>query len=148
MRYKSLLLALIGSGALLTMGCSKSDPAPPDPNITFVGTLSGSNEVPSNTSTATGSVTVTFNNDTKVLTLTATYNGLTPTAAHIHNGAAGVNGPVVFPLGAAPFTSPVSLTTVALTTAQESDLKANNYYVNFHTTAFPGGEIRAQLIKQ
>jgi CHRD domain len=148
MQYKSLLMALIASGSLLTTSCSKSDPAPPNPNITFTATLSGANEVPANASTASGAATVTFNNDTKILTLTATFTGFTPSAAHIHNGAVGANGPVVFPLGTAPFTSPVNLTTVALTTAQETDLKANNYYVNFHSTTFPGGEIRGQLIKQ
>jgi hypothetical protein len=148
MHYKSLLTALIASGTLFFTACNKSDPAPANPNITFTGALSGANEVPANASAASGAVTVTFNNDTKILTLTATFTGVTPTAAHIHNATAGVNGPVVFPLGAAPFSSPVNLTTIALTTTQETDLKANNYYVNFHSTTFPGGEIRAQLIKQ
>jgi CHRD domain len=148
MRYKLFSTTIIMAGLLLVASCSKSDPVPADPNIIFKGTLSGANEVPANASTASGTVTVTFNNDTKVLSLTATFTGLTPTAAHIHNAAAGVNGGVIFGLGSAPFSSPVNYTSVALTPTQESELKANNYYVNFHTTAFPGGEIRAQLIKQ
>jgi CHRD domain len=148
MRYKLFPSAIFMAGILLIASCSKSDPVPVDPNIIFKGTLSGANEVPANTSTASGTVTVTFNNDTKVLSLTATFAGLTPTNAHIHNAAAGVNGGVIFGLGSAPFSSPVNYTSVALTPTQESELKANNYYVNFHTAAFPGGEIRAQLIKQ
>ncbi len=147
MQYKLSTAAIILSGALLFGACSKkSDPAP-DPNINFAGTLSGSNENPSNASAASGSVTVTFNNDTKILTATASFSGMTPTAAHIHNAAAGTNGPVVFGLGAAPFTSPVKYTSAALTTQQEADLKANNYYVNIHSSTFPGGEIRAQIVK-
>jgi hypothetical protein len=148
MHYKSWMATLLLSGALLTAGCSKSDPVVPNPNITFLGTLSGANEVPANASTATGSVSVVFNSDTKILTATVTFSGLTPSAGHIHNAAAGVNGPVVFPLGSAPFSSPINYTSVALTAAQETDLMANNYYVNLHTAAIPGGEIRAQLIKQ
>jgi CHRD domain len=148
MGYKLFSSAIILSGILLFASCGKSDTVPADPNITFKGTFSGANEVPSNTSTASGTVTVTFNNDTKILTLAATFAGLTPTAAHIHNAAAGVNGGVIFGLGTAPFSSPVNYTSVALTPTQESELKANNYYVNFHSAANPGGEIRAQLIKQ
>ncbi len=148
MRYKLFSTTIIVAGILLFASCSKSDPVPADPNIIFKGTLSGANEVPANTSTASGTVTVTFNNDTKVLSLAATFTGLTPTAAHIHNAAAGVNGGVIFGLGSAPFSSPVNYTSVALTPTQETELKANNYYVNFHTAANPGGEIRAQLIKQ
>jgi CHRD domain len=148
MRYKLFSSTIIMAGLLLFAACSKSDPVPVDPNITFKGTLSGANEVPANASTASGAVTVTFNNDTKVLTLSATFTGLTPTAAHIHNAAAGVNGGVIFGLGSAPFSSPVNYTSVALTPTQETELKANNYYVNFHTATFGGGEIRAQLVKQ
>jgi CHRD domain len=149
MRIKLFSSAVILSGIVFFAACSKSDSTPVvDPNITFKGTLSGANEVPANASAASGSVTVTFNNDTKILTLAATFTGVTPTAAHIHNAAAGVNGGVIFGLGSAPFTSPVNYTSVALTPTQESELKANNYYANFHSTAFPGGEIRAQLIKQ
>jgi CHRD domain len=148
MRFRLLSASVIISVILLFASCSKSDPVPADPNITFKGTLSGANEVPANASAASGSVTVTFNSSTKILTLAATFTGLTPTVAHIHNAAAGVNGGVIFGLGSAPFTSPVNYTSVALTPTQESELLANNYYVNFHTAAFPGGEIRAQLVKQ
>jgi hypothetical protein len=147
MYHKKLWTVLLGAGMLFTVSCKKSDP-PASPVLTFTALLTGSNEVPINTSTATGSATVFFNNDTKILTLTANYTGMTATNAHIHNAAAGTNGPVVFPLGTAPFSSPISFTSTALTATQETDLKANNYYVNIHSAAFPGGEIRGQLIRQ
>ncbi|HSN60316.1 MAG TPA: CHRD domain-containing protein [Ferruginibacter sp.] len=129
------------------ISCSKDDPAPPNPNVTFRATINGTSEVPANASTATGTATATFNKDTKILTMTVNYTGLTVTNAHIHIGAAGVPGGVVFPI-AGPYASPLALTTIALTTAQETDLNANLYYVNLHSAAFPGGEIRGQLIKQ
>lgn len=112
----------------------------------FTATLNGSNEVPSNSSTATGSATLTFNNTTKVFTLSTTFNGLTPNAAHVHKGAVGVSGPAVFPLS--DLVSPISYTSAALTAEQEADLKANLYYINLHTVAYPDGEIRGQLLKQ
>lgn len=129
--------------------CSKSDdPAivPPNPNVTFLATLNGANEVPANASTATGTASLTFNTTTKILTITVTHTVATPTASHIHKEAPGVNGGVVF--GFASATSPINYTSLALTATQEADLMANLFYVNVHTAANPGGEIRGQLIKQ
>ncbi len=93
---------------------------------------------------ATGSVTGSFNPTTKVLTLTVNYKDMTPTAWHIHKGAAGVSGPVVLDMGT-NFGSPFTFTTTALTTEQEADLKAGLFYVNIHSKIAPNGEIRGQL---
>ena len=72
------------------------------------------------------------------------YSGLmgTPTAAHIHKAAFGVNGPVIL-----PFASPNSPIdgTFTLTDAQISDLNNSLFYANVHSTVFPGGEIRGQI---
>lgn len=113
---------------------------------TYRGTMTGANEVPSNASTATGNATLTFNNTTKIFNLTVTYSGMTATAAHVHKGATGVSGGPVFPITVTA--SPMYLTSTALTAEQEADLKANLYYVNVHSSAYPDGEIRGQLIKQ
>jgi hypothetical protein len=133
---------------LSTNSCSNSDddsaPAPTPVIVSFNATLNGANEVPPNASTATGTATLSYNKTSKILTLNVTYSGITPNDGHIHVGAVGVDGPVVFHLPS--LTSPISFTSTALTTAQEADLLANNYYVNLHTEAFPGGEIRGQLI--
>jgi hypothetical protein len=71
------------------------------------------------------------------------------TAAHIHPGAPGVNGPPLFTLfdGTGTFDpdNPIS-GEVTLTNAQVTDLLAGNYYVNVHTGANPGGEIRGQIL--
>lgn len=138
--------------AILLIGGSVScnnddDPAPtPNPNVTFLATLNGTKEVPTNPSTATGTATLYFNTSTKILTLTTFHNVSAPTAGHIHVGATTIAGPVVF--GFTSVTSPISYISPALTAQQEADLNANLYYVNIHTATYPGGEIRGQLIKQ
>ena len=117
---------------------------------TFKATLSGANERPTpNASTATGSSTLVFNTDTKIFTISTTYSGLTgtATAGHIHKGDINVSGPVLFGFTAASV-SPIIYTSVALDATQEADLRAGLHYVNIHTAASPGGEIRGQLIKQ
>lgn len=107
--------------------------------------LMGSNEVPANNSTAMGNATLKFNNTTKVFTITVTHNLSSITAGHIHKGASGTNGSVVFPF--TTLASSISYTSVALTAEQEADLVANLYYVNLHSSTFTAGEIRGQLIK-
>ena len=136
-------MVLTGS---LFICCSKSN-APVDPNVVFKATMIGASEVPPNQSTATGSATLTFNNSTKIFTIIVTYTGLTASAGHIHKEAVGVAGGVVFPF-TNPVSSPINYTSVALTAAQEADLNAGLYYANLHSTTFPGGEIRGQLLKQ
>lgn len=134
--------------AIAVVSCKKDDPAPASNTVNFAAALNGANEVPSNTSTATGSATASFDKTTKILTLNMTYTGVTATNMHIHKGPAGVAGGVLYGLGSAPFSSPVSHTSAAFTTAQEDSLMNNLYYINIHSAAFPAGEIRGQLIKQ
>lgn len=126
--------------------CSDADEMPGPSITTFTAAmLSGSNEVPANNSTAMGSAELKFNTTTKVFTLTITHNVSSISAGHIHKGAAGTNGGVVFPLSS--LTSPISYTSAPLTAEQEADLMANLYYINLHSPSFTAGEIRGQLIK-
>jgi hypothetical protein len=64
--------------------------------------------------------------------------------AHIHRGAKGQNGPVIIPLTKNGDTYSVP-DGKKLTDAQMKDLKAGNLYVNVHSNAHKGGEIRAQI---
>ena len=65
--------------------------------------------------------------------------------AHFHGPAdKGVNAGVVVPF-APPITSPYH-GTATLTDAQIQDLEAGKWYVNVHTAANPGGEIRGQVM--
>ena len=116
-----------------------------DNMVVFSNSLSGSNEIPSNVSIASGTVYGLYDKSTKSLKYVIAYSGLTPTAMHFHKAAAGANGDVVFEISA-PYSSGMS-GSVTLTTAQETDLLSKLWYVNVHSAAFAGGELRAQLVK-
>jgi len=149
MRNKLLISSLIILATSLIFSCNKDDDPVPDPNITFIATLTGASEVPANSSTGTGSSTLIFNNETKIFTVSTTYSGLTgiATGAHIHGGDVTCACPVVFPFTNVTV-SPIVYTSVVLDATQEADLRAGLYYTNVHTAMHPGGEIRGQLIKQ
>jgi len=106
--------------------------------------LTGDQEVPANASAAVGTGTITVAADGTV-SGSVTAATLQATAAHIHVGAAGVNGPVIVPLtGSAG--GVWSVPAGAKLTAEQLDAyKAGNLYVNVHTAEHKGGEIRAQL---
>ena len=109
--------------------------------------LKASSEVPPNQSAGTGSVTATYDTDSKKLSWKGTYSGLSgaATAAHFHGPAEpGKNAGVAVPI--TPNTSPLE-GSATLTDAQAADLQAGKWYVNVHTAANPGGEIRGQLTK-
>lgn len=145
--YKILFAFIIIS---FSYSCKKDKETTPVSNeVKYKAVLSGSNEVPANSSTATGEANAVFNTQTKILTVTVTYTGLSAalTLWHIHKAAAGVNGGVVFNFGT-PQASGFVYTSAALTAEQETDLAATLYYVNLHTSNFSGGEIRGQLVKQ
>ncbi len=138
-RFSTLLFIVFSM-----ISCDKDDDT--NPNVTFKATLNGNSEVPSNATAATGTATLTFNTTTKVFSIVVAHNLAAPTAGHIHKGAIGVNGAVVFPF--VTVVTPINFTSSALDATQVSDLNAGLYYVNLHTASYPGGEIRGQLIKQ
>jgi len=109
----------------------------------FTANLSGAQEVPPNSSTATGRSSVVLNAAETGAAVNLSFSGLTSaqTAAHIHGPAdPGVNAPILFPLP----NGQVSNFLITLTAAQVTDLKAGKHYINVHSTNFPNGEIRGQ----
>lgn len=110
--------------------------------------LSGENEVPPVTTDASGRAAVTLDTAAIGIVLRATTTGVDDaTAAHIHKGAAGVNGPVVFPLSQSDVDPGVwMLAPTELTQELYDALLAGELYVNVHTPAYPGGEIRGQIM--
>jgi hypothetical protein len=107
-------------------------------------TLSGAQEVPPVDTKATGEAKFQLKADRSVSGSVRT-DGIDGVAAHIHDGAPGVNGPVAIPLNKKSdheWTVPVG---AKLTAAQVESLKAGTLYVNVHTEAHKGGEIRGQL---
>ncbi len=113
----------------------------------FKASLSGKSEVPANTAGGTGTVTATYDTDSKKLTWKGSYSGLTgpATAAHFHGPApAGKNAGVMVPINPHGASFEGSAT---LDDAQAKALMDGDMYVNVHTTANKGGEIRGQLTK-
>ena len=113
----------------------------------FRGTLSGSNEVPPNSSSGRGTVIVRYDIATNVLDLYGDYQNLSSPAiaSHIHHGAPGVSGPVIIPLTNTGDSTGTLSVQSTLPDSLEAELLAGNMYVNVHTDSFPAGEIRAQL---
>jgi hypothetical protein len=115
--------------------------------VTYTARLSGRNEVPKTASKGTGKLDATFDTQTKVLNYKVTFGGLSgpATVAHIHGPATRKeNAGVVAPLGDKNPTSPIT-GTVTLTDDQAKALASSKLYVNVHTAANPGGEIRGQI---
>src|SRR4030081_1619724 len=111
-------------------------------------TLNAKSEVPPNASTGTGTADIDYDAATKKLTWKVTYTGLSgpATAAHFHGPAeTGKNAGVAVAIPNA--TSSPAEGSATLTEAQAAHLLAGKYYINVHTAANPGGEIRGQVTK-
>ena len=111
-------------------------------------TLDGKAEVPPNASAGKGTADIDYDAATKKLSWKVTYSGLSgpATAAHFHGPAeAGKNAGVAVAIPNA--TSSPAEGSATLTDAQTADLMAGKYYVNIHTAANPGGELRGQVTK-
>jgi hypothetical protein len=136
-----------GGGAKASTTSSSSSPSSARMQV-FTATLSSAEEVPPATdSQGKGTAEVRVDPGTNELTWKVSYSGLTgpATMGHIHGPASkGQNAGVVV-----PFTNVAGQTSAEgkakLTQAQYGDLAAGLYYVNIHTAAHPGGEIRGQL---
>jgi hypothetical protein len=168
---KRLTLSLVVLA--LIAGCSNDSPSSPStpPKPTFTADLRPASEVPpiaNAESSGSGNVTVTFDTTTNASGAIATASvtfvvnatgfpaGTSITAAHIHPGAAGVNGSVlvstglvagdaVFANGSGSFTKVVS--TVDAAVAQNIINNPSGFYFNIHTALNPGGVARGQLVR-
>ncbi len=117
----------------------------------FTTRLLGANEVPPVTTGARGGVTLSLDGTT--LTVTGVFAGLSGdyAAGHLHGGAAGANGPVVYGLTGTPTddmrggTFEAGDNTFEIRSTFADSLRAGLVYVNVHSSAFPSGEIRGQV---
>lgn len=142
------LTASSGATLVLTAGAGSADSGRADgKGRTLTTTLSGAQEVPAADSKGSGSASLTLNAGRQQVCYDLTWQGIGEVkAAHVHQADAGVNGPVFFGL---PLSGTPGKATGCLTIAREKLVgilgDASNYYVNFHTEAFPGGAVRGQL---
>jgi hypothetical protein len=116
-------------------------------NVNLKADLKGASEVPPTDSKGSGAVTATFDTASKKLSWKGTVSGLSgpATAAHFHAGETGKNGGVAVPITGADKGSFEGSAT--LTDAQAEELMAGKWYVNVHTAANKGGEVRGQVTK-
>ena len=106
-------------------------------------TLSGDQEVPAVKTDGKGTGTITVADDGSV-SGSVTTTGVKGTMAHIHQAAAGANGPVIVPFtkDGDTYKAPAG---AKLTPDQLKEFKAGNTYFNVHSDANKGGELRGQL---
>ncbi|WP_165864994.1 CHRD domain-containing protein [Rufibacter latericius] len=146
-----LAVGLFFTLSFVMSSCSSDDDGDQPSNIVQLqnSTLTSDQEEVPNGSTATGTFTGTYDRNTKIITYSLSWNGITPTNMHFHKGELKKSGPVVIPIGQAPYTSPITnAQTRMLTNAEEADMLAGLWYVNVHSAANPGGEIRGQVRPQ
>jgi hypothetical protein len=146
--FRAAVPAMIASAALMLAGCETMSSAWDSTKSVFTGdnvTLSGAEEVPPVKSPGSGSGTITVKDD-KSVSGSITTTGVVILAAHIHIGERGKNGPVIIPLTKSSDGNTWSVPAGAkLTDKQDEAYKAGNLYVNAHSAANKGGEVRGQL---
>ncbi|MEO8680462.1 MAG: CHRD domain-containing protein [Vicinamibacterales bacterium] len=157
------VISLVTAGVLVLLVTAVQAQAQAN-TMNFTAALSGGNEVPGVVTGSVGTATISLNTVTNVVTTAITvYNmPVGTTQSHFHVGAAGVGGPVVV-----NFTVPAGISNdyVINSTATATDLipraaqginswedfiqalVLGNVYVNVHSTANPGGEIRGQVVR-
>jgi hypothetical protein len=106
--------------------------------------LAGDSEVPPVTTAATGTGTITIGDD-KSVSGSVTTKGVSGIAAHIHQAAAGKNGPPIIALEKTAEGTWSIPKGSKLTDDQYAAFKAGELYVNVHSAAHKGGELRGQL---
>ena len=137
------LVGVLAAGAVIALaGCAHMPDWMPGSGAIKVS-LSGAEEVPPVGTSASGSGSFRIADDGSV-TGSVTTKELAGTAAHIHLGAKGRNGPVIVPLVKKDDTYSVAQGH-KLTDAQMKAFKEGHLYVNVHSAAHKGGEVRAQL---
>src|SRR5713226_4600274 len=132
----ALLSIFIAVGCATMMGTSEQG---------IKVTLSGDQEAPAVKTSASGSGTIVVASSDKSVSGSITTSGVVATAAHIHEAARGQNGPVIIPLTKSSENSWSVPAGAKLTDAQYASYLKGNLYVNVHSAANKGGEIRGQL---
>lgn len=151
MKHNRFLIALMVAVTGLFASSCEQDIA--DETITKSTTMTGAQEVPAVPSTGTGALSYTYNKSTRTLTYSVTWSGCTDsvTAMHIHGLATrgqsagilqGFTLSTVQKRKEGTYTGNVYFDDQIM---KEAELFAGKYYLNLHTKAYPGGELRGQI---
>jgi hypothetical protein len=138
--FRRTLLATALAAAFVTSAYAET--------ATYKAKLSGRSEIPKADTKGKGTLEASFDTPSKELKYTLTFEGLSgpATAAHFHGPATRAQSAgVIAQIGGANPTSPVS-GSVTLTEDQAKALQSGKIYVNIHTAANKGGEIRGQVL--
>ena len=147
--YVNIHTTFLGTGEIRGQILPKND-------AQYMSNLFGSNQVPSRISEGSGALALDLAGDQLTVTgsfmnLKGDFNASIAGGAHLHIGAAGMNGGVDIPISAtvnADLRSGVfeaANNTYTLTPEQVAVLRSRNYYANIHTTAYAPGELRGQV---
>ncbi len=127
--------------------------------IVLRASLDGNQEVPPVVTGGSGTAMLDVNGGQRQIVVTLSNSGLTgpPMAAHLHVGASGIEGPIIFNLATTSYASPLTVILTSIHVVPQpaqgintfddaiNALLSGNAYVNVHTTAYPDGEIRGQV---
>jgi len=154
MRLLKLTVFLLSLPLFILISCKDDTEEVERENIYYGNALpmTGAQETPAITTSATGSIDANYNRLTKTLTYKVTFSGLSgnATAAHIHGlGEAGIKADIVQTFSGFPAKTSGTYSGTLLAEEvriKEEDILAGRYYINIHTAANTQGEIRGQLI--
>ena len=112
----------------------------------FQAQLSGASEVPPGDPDGTGTARIAINDDSNRICTDLEVRMIGDvTAAHIHRGVAGQNGPPVVTLDAPDDNDADDCDTADDALVDEIRRNPSGFYVNVHTTDYPNGAIRGQI---
>ena len=144
-------LVVLSMAVGLTVAACDDDETGPQAEV-YNATLTGANETPAVTTSATGTgtFTVSGNNINYVITIANWPAGRTLTAAHIHRRPirADTSAGVLLGWTAGSLTTSGGSGTIAITDAQLAEVRAGGTYFNIHSSVNGGGEIRGTLTRQ
>jgi len=133
---------------LLLSGCMSYPGDPPHSTTDLSAHLTGTNEVPPNTSGAGGRLVAEYSHWNKILTWKLIVNGLSsqPTWMYFHGpDGVGDEAAAIVPVNV-PFDGNEQRGSATLTEQQAADLLAGRWYIDIQTKDFPGGEIRGPVV--
>ena len=115
----------------------------------FSATLSGASEVPPADPDGWGRAKITINDAANTICTDLEVRDIGDvTAAHIHRGAPGENGPPVVTLDSPDDNDSDDCDTKDDALVDEIRRNPGAFYVNVHTSAHPNGAIRGQLFEE
>lgn len=146
MSHPSILFA--AAGAVLLVGCETVERAATDVvGNNFAANLTGANEVPPADPDGVGTARISTDDATnRICTHLEVRNIGAVTAAHIHRGGAGVNGPPVVNLDPPDDNDSDDCDDIADALLDEIRRRPADFYVNVHTAEHPDGAIRGQIV--